>query len=410
MNEGNAMSSIAQLRSFKNFALASLTAIMLVGCSNEPPLAKAPPVEVVACKPVQEEIRDWDVYSGTVDAKDSVKVEARVRGQIKEVSFTEGDEIPAGKELFAIDAEPFQADLKQANGQLGTWQAKLKLAEEKIVIYKPLAEKGTVAKEELLQALAAKGEAIGGIDSARGKIMEAEVNIGFCKIASPIAGKVGQALLTKGNLVNATGELLTTVVAVDPMYFEFYVNERAMLNYQKVLREQWERHAGGKDAKVEKLVIPVELELINETGFPHKGAVDFVDNRLDKATGSIKVRARFDNPKDASGRRPLTAGLFARVRVVIAEPYAAVLVADRAILADQSLKYVLVVNKAKENLVERVDVIVANRVQEDGLRVAEAGLKGDEWVIVDGVNRARPGVTVAPKDGAMPRRPTKVSK
>jgi RND family efflux transporter MFP subunit len=386
---------------------AALTTLVVSGCAPDTPLAKAPPIEVVVSQPIKEKIADWDVFTGTIEAMESVEVRPRVRGHIKEIHFKEGDEIAAGQELFIIDSEPFQADLKQANGQLKTWEAKQTLAEETIKIYKPLAEKGSVAKEELLKAYAMKNEAIGGIDSARGKIMESDLNIAFCKIASPIAGKVGQALMTKGNLVNATGEnLLTTVVSVDPMYFYFHVNERALLNYQKLLRQQAERQ-GIKDEPKTKPVIPVEMALVNETDFPHKGFVDFVDNRVDPATGSIKVRARFDNPKGAGGRRDLSAGLFARVRVVVAEPYDAVLVADRAILADQSLKYVLVVNKAKENTVQRVDVDSAHRVQENGLRVVDAGLKGDEWVIVEGVNRARPGAIVAPKDGPMPRRPTK---
>ena len=146
--------------------------------------------------------------------------------------------------------------------------------------------------------------------------------------------------------------------------------------------------------------------MAGESSFAYKGFVDFVDNRVDPGTSSIKVRAKFDNPKGPDGRRPLTAGMFARVRGAVAEPYPAILVADRAILTDQSLKYVLVVNRAKNNVVERVDIIAANRVQEDGRRVVEAGLKGDEWIIVEGVNRARPGVVVNPGEPKpMPRRP-----
>src|SRR5262245_33570106 len=366
----------------------ALVILVLAGCTQEPPLAKTQPVEVMISQPVKEKVADWDTYTGTIEAMESVEVRARVRGEIKEVKFKDGDEINAGAELFVIDSDPFKADLKSAEGQLVTWQAKLKLAEEKIGIYKPLAEKGTVAKEELLNAFASKGEAIGGIDISKGKIMEAELNIGFCKITSKIAGKVGQALLTKGNLVNAGGDnLLTTVVTVDPMYVYCYVNERALLNYQKTLREQAAKRSKNA-ATVEQPVIPVEMGLINDAGFPYKGIVDFLDNRVDPATGSIKVRARFDNPKGPDGKRQLTAGLFALVRVVVADPYLAILIADRAILADQSLKYVLVVDRTNENLVERVDIEPANRVQESGLRVVNSGLKGDEWIIVEGVNRA----------------------
>src|SRR5262249_5545792 len=152
--------------------------LVLAGCSQEPPLAKVPPVEVVVSQPVRDKIVDWDVYTGTVEAKESVDVRSRVRGHIKDVLFTEGDEIAEKQDLFVIDSDPFKADLQQATGQLKTFEAKLKLAEEKITIYKPLADKGTVAKEELLQAFAMKGEAIGGMDTSRGKIMEAELNIG----------------------------------------------------------------------------------------------------------------------------------------------------------------------------------------------------------------------------------------
>src|SRR5207237_2012184 len=135
----------------------------------------------------------------------SIAVRSRVRGHVKNVQFAEGEEIAAGTELYLIDSEPFQADLKQAKGQLTTWEAKLKLADEKIAFYKPLADKGSVSKEELLKVVADKGEAIGGIDGAKGKILEAEQNIGYCKISSPIAGKVGAALLSMGDLVNASG-------------------------------------------------------------------------------------------------------------------------------------------------------------------------------------------------------------
>jgi RND family efflux transporter MFP subunit len=350
---------------------------------------------------VSENIEDWDTYTGTVDAKESVDIRSRVRGEIMEVLFADGEEVKAKKLLVVIDDSPFQADLKQAQGQLETWQAKLKAAEEKIAIYKPLADKGTVAKEELVQAYGAKGEALGGIETAKGKIMEANTNIKYCNIRAPISGKISEALLTQGNIVNSGSKesLLTTIVGVDPLYVNFYVNERALLNYQKLLAQQYER-----EKKKGKPDLPVEMGLATDTGFPRKGILDFIDNKVDPATGMVKVRARFLNPKGPDGLRQLTPGLFARVRIAVADPYPATLVADRAILSDQSLKYVLVVNKAKDNLVERVDVTVSNRLQDNGLRQIEAGLKGDEWVIVEGVNRARPGVTVNPKEAKMPRR------
>src|SRR5206468_131876 len=149
------------------------------------------------------------------------------------------------------------------------------------------------------------GEALGSIDAARGKILEAEQNIGYCKITSPIAGRVGEALLSKGDLVNVSGSesLLTTVVGVDPMYVTFYVNERAYQRYRKLLLDKAQKNPAAKDTK---LKIPVELAVAGDENYPYKGFVDFVDNRVDPGTGSIKIRAKFDNPKAADGRRPLT--------------------------------------------------------------------------------------------------------
>jgi len=388
----------------RSMPLVALPAILL-GCSGEPPLAQPPPVEVVVSHPVSQNIVDWDTYTGTVQARETVEVRARVNGHVKEVRFREGEEIAEGAELFILDSEPFKAELKKAEGEKATWEARLKLAEEKIAFYKPLADKGSVAKEELLKVLADKGEALGGIDVSKGKILDAELNIGYCKINASIAGKVGEALLTKADLVNASGSdsLLTTVVAVDPMYFYCNINQSAYQRYRDQLQERVKKDPAAAKKGMPK--IPVELMIKGDDRHRYKGFVDFVDNRVDPNTSSIKARARFENPKGADGRRPLTAGLFARVRITLAEPTPALLVANRAILTDQSLKYVLVVNKAKGNVVERVDISASDRLQESGLRAVQAGLKGDEWVIIEGVNRARPGVIVDPKEEKMPLRP-----
>src|SRR5262249_30723088 len=151
-------------------------------------VAEVPPLEVIVAQPVQEQIESWDVYTGTVESKDKVEVASRVRGEIKEVLFKEGQEIPAGAKMFVIDDGPFKADLSVAKGMLATWEAKLQVADQRIALYQPLADKGSVSKEELLKAIADRGEALGGIDAARGKILDAELNIGYCKISAPIAG------------------------------------------------------------------------------------------------------------------------------------------------------------------------------------------------------------------------------
>jgi RND family efflux transporter MFP subunit len=379
-----------------------LTGITL-GCNRESGVTPPSPLEVVVSKPItNEQIADWDVYTGKVEAKESVPILARVRGEIKQILFEEGTEIEANKLLFVIDDAPFQADLLQAKGTLVTWEAKLEAAEKKLKIYEPLEKAGTVSKDELIQAYSAKGEAIGNKETAKGKILEAETNIKYCKIVSPLAGKIGEPALKVGAIVNSGGadNVLTNIVSVNPMYVYFYVTERAMLNYQKNMLQ----HAA-KDKKTGKLIVPVHMALLNEADFPHKGVVDFADIKVDSSTGTYKVRAVFPNPKGADDNRPLTPGLFARVRVGVSEPYTPIQIANRAILSDQSLKYVLILGK--NNVVQRVDIEPSSRLQDTGLVAVDAGLKGDELIIVEGINRVRPGMTVAVKGDPvpMPKRP-----
>jgi RND family efflux transporter MFP subunit len=384
-----------------------------LGCSGEPPLVQPPPVEVVISQPVKAEIVDWDTYTGEIVSKEPVEVRAQVQGKVTAVPFKvkkvdgkeinlEGKEIEAGELLFVIDDVPFQATKQAAEGELKSWTAEKEAADKIIKIYDPLAKAGTVSTEELVKAIGTQGKAVGGIITAKGKILDADTNIKYCQVTSPIAGRIGQAMLTQGNIATTSGpnNLLATVMRVDQLYVYFPVNERALLTYQKLVSRAFE-----KDKNKYNPVIPVHMALAIDTDYPHKGVVDFVDNKVDPNTGAIKIGAMFDNPKGKDGRRVLTPGLFARVRVAVADPYPAILIADRAILTDQNLKYVLVVNKSKNNVVERVDVTVSDRVQENGLRAVEAGLNGDEWIIVEGVNRARAGVTVNPKEGKMPSRP-----
>lgn len=376
---------------------------LLPGCMRQPEVTPPPPLEVIISQPLKEVIEDWDTFTGLVEAKESVEIRPRVRGHIKEVKFKEGAEVKEGDVLFLIDDGPFKAQEKQAEGQLKLYQAKLKLAQERIGILEPLVKSGSAAKQELDKVMADKGEAIAGMATAEGQIQEARLNTQYCRILAPISGHISRALLTKGNLVNAAGEnLLTTLVSVDPMYVYFHVNERALLRYRNhmiALARKSKEASNKSDADIK-----VQMGLTTDRDFPHKGIIDFIDNRVDPNTGTIKVRARFDNPKREDGRRLLAPGMFARIRAAVADPHPAILIADRAILTDQNMKYVLTVNRSKENLVERVD-IDAGRLQDDGLRVIDAGLKGDEWIIVEGVTMVRPGVTVTPREGAMPRRP-----
>jgi RND family efflux transporter MFP subunit len=312
-----------------------------------------------------------------------------VRGYLIKVNFTEGSEVKQGDVLFEIDPRPFQAELDAAKGQVAQWEAKLARAEADVTRNERLLPKGAASQKDLDQAVADRGEARAAIQSARAAVERTALDVEFTKVIAPISGRVSRAYVTKGNLVNAGGgeaTLLTTIVALDPIYVYFDVDERAALQYQQAAQKR----AGENERlpTIREAKISVSLGLSTESGFPHAGVVDFADNRVDPQTGTIRVRGVF-----ANANRIFTPGLFARVRVPVGDKYQAVLVPDRAIGTDQGQKYLLAVND--KNVVE-YRAVKLGRLH-DGLRVIQEGIKPGELVIVNGIQRARPGLTVAPE-------------
>jgi RND family efflux transporter MFP subunit len=360
------------------------------GCKGTPPaVVSAPPPAVSVASPLEREVTDYDEYTGRLAAVEEVEVRARVRGYLVKVNFTEGAEVKQGDVLFEIDPRPFQAELDAAKGQVAQWEAKLTRAEADVARNERLLPKGAASQKDLDTAIADRGEARAAIQSARAQVERAALDLEFTKVTAPINGRVSRAHVTKGNLVNAGGgeaTLLTTIVAINPIYVYFDVDERALLQYQQAAREQ----AGGNDrpANVREAKIPVQLGLANEEGFPYAGVIDFADNKVDPTTGTIRVRGVF-----ANANRVFTPGLFARVRVPVGDKYQAVLVPDRAIGTDQGQKYLLAVND--KNVVE-YRAVKLGRLH-DGLRVIQEGVKPSEVVIVNGIQRARPGLTVTPE-------------
>lgn len=370
--------------------LALTTWLFAVGCSHEPPgVASLPPPQVSVAAALEREVIDYDEYTGRMVAVEEVEMRARVRGYLIKVNFAEGAEVKQGEVLFEIDPRPFQAELDAAKGQVAQWEAKLTRAEADVVRNERLLPKGAASQKDLDTAIADRGEARAAIQSARATVERVALDLEFTKVTAPISGRVSRAFVTKGNLVNAGGgetTLLTTIVALDPIYVYFDVDERALLQYQQAAREQ----AGGNNqpANVKEAKIPVQLGLANEAGFPYAGVIDFADNRVDPQTGTIRLRGVF-----ANANRTFTPGLFARVRVPVGDKYQALLVPERAIGTDQGQKYVLAVNK--ENVVE-YRAVKLGRLH-DGLRVIQDGLKPDDLIIVNGIQRARPGVPVTPQ-------------
>ncbi len=360
----------------------------LGGCSAKP--ADPPPPPAVTVAPVLErDINEWDEFTGRLQAVDQVEIRPRVSGYIKRVTFPEGKEVRKGEVLFEIDARPYQADLAVAEAQLAQARTSAELAGREVERARKLVTVKAISQEEFDSRTSAQANSLASVRAAEAAMQTARLNLGWTQVRSPIAGRVSNAEVTAGNLVQAgppTATLLTTVVSLDPIYAYFEGDEQTYLKYTTLAR-------AGTRPSSRDVRNPIYMGLANEEGqFPHKGYVDFVDNRLNPETGTIRARAVFSN-KD----RLFTPGLFARMKLVGSGRYHAALVLDRAIGTDQDKKFVLVLKPDK--MVEYRSVQPGRLV--DGLRVISSGVKGGEQIVINGLQRVRPGMKVTPKVGSM---------
>ena len=363
-------------------AIPALLALLLVaGCGRSGPSAadRPPPPQVSVVAVTQRQVQEFDEFTARLEAVDTVAVRARVAGTLEQVHFREGQRVRKGDLLFTIDPRPFAAEVARAEAQLQLARTQAELAASEVVRAEKLLPLQAISAQELdqLRAAARNGEA--SIRSAQAALASARLNLEYARITAPISGRVSRAGVTPGNLVGVAEPVLTTIVSVDRVYAYFDASEATYLKYVRAAR------AGTRPSSRE-VANPVLMGLSNEDGFPHKGAMDFVDNRLDPATGSIRGRAVFDN---RDGR--FTPGLFARLKLIGSGSYEATLVPDRAISTDQTRKIVMVVGA--DNLVQPREVKTGALI--DGMRVVD-GVKAGETVIVDGLQRAFPGAPVAP--------------
>jgi multidrug efflux system membrane fusion protein len=379
-------------RQFKLNVWGSLAALCLLAtaCQKAAPPAARPPSPVTASQPAQREVVEWDEYPGRLDAVATVEVRARVSGYLQSVQFKDGAEVKKGDLLFVIDPRPYQADLDHAEANLKQAETRLQLACNDLTRAERLLQSKAISAEEADSRSNAKREAEALVQSARALVETAKLNFEYTHITAPVDGRIGRKLMTEGNLVNGNqgqSTLLTTIVSVDPIYCYFDADERAALKYQQMTRE-------GKGENMRDGQVVCELELANETGFPHKGVLDFVDNRVDSATGTLRVRGLFSNP---SPDRVLQPGYFARVRVPGSGKYRTLLVPDQAVGTDQGQKFLYVIND--QDTVEYKMVKLGPII--DGLRVIREGIQSNDWVMVNGLMSVRPGVKVAPKREAL---------
>jgi RND family efflux transporter MFP subunit len=358
--------------------------LLLSGCDNSEAAANAspppPPVNVIL--PVEDKVQQYDEFIGRVAALDSVDIRARVSGYILSIGFKDGDEVKSGQVLFQIDPKPFSAALDQAKAQLGQAQAELSYAQREYDRLAPLLKSGVASPEEVSKAQdqVARGQA--SIDSAKAQIEAKQLDLDYASVKSPIDGRISKSGFSVGNLIGGD-TLLTTVVSINPIYVDINVDERRLLAYRAEARRKGTNNLTNiSDAK-----LPLFVALSNEKDFGRKGVVNFVDNRVDPLTGTIQVRGLFDN-----NDRMLTPGQFVRAHFPYGDALDLPMIPDRAIARDQDRKYVLVVDD--KNIVSYRSVETGPLEGEN--RSITSGLKLGERVIVDGLQRARPGQPVTP--------------
>jgi RND family efflux transporter MFP subunit len=357
-----------------------LGSLVFAACSK--PVPQRPPAEVTVAPAVAKGVADQDEFTGHFESVDAVEIRPRVSGFVQRVAFTEGAIVRRGDPLFYIDARPYQADVDRAAADLERAKTRAQLAQGEQERAQRLVATQAISREELDARSSSKAEGDAAVRAAEAALETAKLNLEWTVVRAPITGRVSRAAVTPGNLVQAgppSATLLTTIVSLDPMYVYFDSDEQAYLKYVNAMR--------GRASE-----LPVYVGLTSETGFPHKGRLDFVDNRLDPGAGTIRVRAVVPNPKQL-----FVPGLFARVRLEGTERRSVTLIQDQAVGTDQDRKFVLVLKP--DSSVEYRPVTLGRLV--DGLRVVNTGLAPGEDVVINGLLRVRPGMKVLAKRATM---------
>src|ERR1700704_3751758 len=367
---------------FIGIGLVSIV-LMTTGCNKKSAPEQAPlPVNVVTA--IEKEVNEWDEFTGRLEAVESVEIRPRVSGYITEIHFEAGAIIKKGDLLYVIDPRPYQADFDRAAAEFERTQAQLKLAQIELDRAKDLRAKNTISASEFDQKAATYQGSSAAARSAEAAKNSAALNLEFTQIKSPIDGRVSDARITLGNLVQPGAgpeSVLTTVVSVDPIYAKVDADENAILKYVKLSEE-------GKRVSARAAKIPAFVELGNETDFPHEGVVDFVDNRLDPGTGTVRARVVLKNWNP----NLITPGFFIRVRIAGATSYRAALIADKVISSQQGLKYAFVVKP--DNTIERRNLETGTLFE--GKRIVKSGLKDSEKVVSTRLQLLQPGMKVRP--------------
>jgi len=380
---------ISQRRIMRAIPVAFLTALSACGAENTSSGDGAtPPPEVTVARPAVAEITEWDDYTGRFQAVESVDIRARVSGYLESIHFTDGAVVEKGDLLFVIDPRPFEAALARAEAQLVEAQTRLDLAEKNLLRAADLLDDGNISRQIYDQRMQERDGAAAALAAAQAAVKSARLDLGFTRITAPVSGLISREFVSVGNLVSggsADSTLLTRINTIDPIHVYFDADESAYLKYVRLDRT-------GERISSREAANPVRVSLVDEEGFPHRGHMDFVDNQIDAQTGTIRGRAILDNPDHL-----MVPGMFARVQLQGKGPYDAILLPDEAITMDQARRVVYVLEDGDTVAPRAVETGPKTR----GLRVIRSGVERSDRVVIKGIQRLRPGMTVSASEASI---------
>lgn len=367
--------------------LSIALALLVSACDDKTQQSQTPqkPPAVTVAAPVQQNITEWDEYTGRFEAVERVNISARVSGVIESIHFTDGQMVRKGDLLFIVDQRPFKIAVAQAEAEVARTQATLNLARIELIRANPLAQTDVIAKATLDIRRTTVEQASAGVAAATAALQQAKLNLEWSEVRAPISGRISDRKVDVGNLITG-GQLsatsLTTIVSLDPIHFVFDASETDLLKYTRLAQ------AGSRPSSRER-ANPVRAKLADEKEFIHEGRMDFVDNEVDTRSGTLRGRAIFDNPNGL-----LQPGLFGRLQL-LGRKMETLLIPDTAIAADQARRIVFTV--AGDGTVGTKVITLGPMV--NGLRVVRSGLEAKDRIIINGLQRARPGQKVTPEQG-----------
>jgi RND family efflux transporter MFP subunit len=393
MNSIDPVSSFSLIRGARKLAVPLAIATLVASCGERQQQGGGPPPPAVTvAKPIKRTVVDYDEYVGRFTAINSVEVRARVSGYLDKVHFKDGQLVKQGDLLFTIDKRPFQNTLDQARANLVQAHSNLAFTESDYTRGQQLVRDKTITDQTFEQRAQAFRNAKASVSNNEAAVRQAELDMEFTELRAPVNGRIGDRRVSPGNLVTGgTGgntTMLATIVSTDPIYFEFTFDEASYLRYERLA-------STGQDVASRNAGVQVALKLIDENDFDHEGRMDFIDNVIDRSTGTIRGRAAI-----ANGKEVFTPGMFARVRVPGSPPYEALLLPDAAIGTEQARRFVIVVD---DKDTARPKYVTLGQLTKDGLRAIREGIGPDDRVVVSGLMQARPGQKVRPEEqGAKP--------